>query len=126
MENNNQITIEFAPYRSSRAYGIGVSLNDLKEAILAGKEVAFDLDANTVTQLSTRLFCDRINLRVGLKVEGFSTVDRGANNHLFKLSKKQGAEQYKEYLKGVIAQLEELLEVKFKQEKFIVHTHVFA
>lgn len=132
--NIEEIKIKFLPSRKLVEMMLFKEGKDLKAIIEQGGEIHFEADAVTKTMVSTHVFHGHTNLKVNIESEKFKTAERSVynyfscsstTNHYFKLSKKQGAEQYKEYIKEVIAYIEKVLKVEIKQTEFIVFTKVF-
>lgn len=106
---------------------------DFKQLVESGTPVYFTARLETKTLVETTLLCNTNRYSVNLMIEGFNLKERQEYSHFsgftnrvfFKRTKKQGVEEYKEYIKQVIPEIEKLFNVKFKQSEFVVINEAF-
>ena len=106
---------------------------DFKRLVESGTPVYFTATAFTKTLVETTLHCNSNRYAINLQADGFNLKIKEEYSHFvgfrnrvfFKRSKKQGIEEYKEYNKKILPEIEKILDVKFKQSEFIVINEAF-
>lgn len=102
-------------------------LRKLAADIAAGAEASFDIRHHSKTQLQIIFNLNEFRLDAGCAVASFKTqaqttpvfLESGQQQrHYFKLSKTQGEAELKQYLKAVLANIEQLVGAPFQQTRF--------
>lgn len=107
--------------------------SDFKKSILDGVPVHFIASSYTKTLVETIIVCQSNRYSINLMNDKFNFKEKESYSHFagfqnkvyFKRTKKQGIEEYKEYIKAILPDIEKLLGVTFTQDKFVVVNEAF-
>lgn len=130
------MNLVFKPFPSSRCFSVLGADPEviISNAIREGKEIEIYTDLSGARNVDTAIHYGAARLGVNIPIEGFKFNEKTNHNHFsgndvtrhyFKKLKSQGIEEYKAYLKEVLAYCEEKWDVKIQQENITVYCCAF-
>lgn len=130
----NARTFEISPLPKMEAFALMSSKKEMAKYILDGGNISFKASLVSKTMLNTSFSGGEHAFNINFEIDGIKTIEKSqysyftsttTTNHYFKISKKQNKEQYIEYVKHLVDQVEKILGVKITQNNFLIHTTAF-
>lgn len=134
--NHPKFNLEVKPYPQGRCYCLlgPDPKTAIKTLVEKGQPIEIFVDREGARSAYTQIQCGDYVITVDDAVEGFKTKEtvktnmfsgRTTTRYYFKILKSQGLEEYKKYLQHILANVEEILGVKFTQETIFVFNKAF-